>query len=1017
MLKIRRDLFIKLGLSLMVLFVPFTGFAQQNVRGRVVDSEGQPLPGASVVIKGTTLGTITNDEGNYSLNDIPEDATLVFSFVGMKTEEVVVSNQTTINVTLELDAVGIEEVITIGYATRRKGELTGSVTSIGNEKIENAPEVNVINSLQGKASGLIVNDRGGEPGAPNLDFLVRGTSTLGNNAPLIVIDGVPRDNLNFIAASDIQSITVLKDASAAIYGARAANGVLLVETKKGKKGEAKFSFTANQRISKFTRLEEQMDSWEFAEYMNEIDNYAGRIPKYSEEDIAKFKAGDDPINYPNTNWPEEVMKDWTSTQQYDMSVSGGNESVNYYLSGRILDQGGQWKSGDANYNQYDLRSNIDIQVHKYLKLGVELYGSRGDKDRPAIDVDQIYLRMRSQNMPTLVAVYPNGLLGYGGENGNNALALSSKMTGSETDERKWFQSKISMDLDLSWLTLGLQLKGYASLDYHSNLSKIFHDTWTVYDYNATRDEYLPVTGFAINEGNFKSLRQTYNTNMSNFYNIQLMYKRTFNDHTINGFVAYEQSEGENKFLSGYRRDIISDEIQELFAGSSDGMTNDGGSSEWGRMNYFGNIAYNYQNKYLIDFTLRHDGSYNFPQGKRFGTFPGVSAAWRMTNEEFMSNLSWLPEFKLRASWAKMGNDRVASYQYLTQYRFGGNSGVWNHDRNWYAFGISPNQVNTFIKSQTPNPNITWETSEIINAGFDASFIEGKLSASFDYFYEKRRDILIQRSASIPDYAALSLPDENLGKVDNSGFETTVNYRNTVNDLRYEVGFNLTYTRNKVVYLDEPANVYDWQKIEGFPSASYLLYKTDGIFNSQEEIDATKAVLPGTQPGDIKYVDVSGDDEITGDDRYRRYASNIPDFQGAFNLGLFYKRIGLNVLFTGQAGHVENFYDFHHGVPFHKFKYEGRWTEEKPDANFVRAHDAGDPINTRISDYWLRNSSFIRLKNLELSYTVPQIWEFSQVRLYVTGSNLWTLDHVNFSDPEATNYPPLTTILFGVNLNF
>lgn len=990
---------------------------QKVVSGIVTDSSGSSLPGVSVVVKGTTIGVITDMEGKYMLSKLSENATLVFSFVGMKTQEHLIGNITTINVVLLEDAIGIEEVVTIGYSTRKKGEITGSVVSLNGDKLNGTPQVNLINALQGKVPGVTINDKGGEPGSPNTVLLVRGKSTLGDNTPLIVIDGVPRDNLNFISPEDIASLTVLKDASAAIYGARAANGVILVETKKGKKGETKLSFTGNYMLSRFTRLEKPMSSYQFTQYMNEIDKYAGRIPTYTSEDIEKYNAGNDPINYPNTNWPKVAMKDWSPSQQYEVSATGGSDKVNYYVSGGILDQGGMFISNDANYKQYQLRSNVDMQLNKYLHLGVDIYGSIGDKNRPASPLDDIYLRMRSQNNPTMVAVYPNGLMGVGAENGNNVLALSSKMSGTETNERKLMQSKISIDLDLSWLTQGLTLNGYASYDFNSDLSKIFRSTWTVYNYNKTANEYVKVPGFSINNGNIRSINESFTTNNNSLYNLRLMYKRTFGDHSFNGFIAYEQSEGIYKFFSAYRKNYLSDKIQELFAGGSEGMNNNGGSSEFGRVNYFGSLGYNYKNKYLLDFTIRRDGSFNFPKGKRFGTFPAVSAAWRLTDEEFMNDISWLSEFKLRGSWALMGNDRVASYQYLTQYSYGGNQGVYNYDRNWYAFGVSPTQVNTFIKSQTPNPNITWETSQMANIGFEASILKDKLTATFDYFTAKRRDILIKRTASIPDYAALSLPDENLGIVYNSGYEFMVNYADRKGDFHYNVGFNIGYSRNKVVFLDEPATVFEYQKKEGFSSGSYLLYKTDGIFNTQEEINSTAAVLKGTQPGDIKYIDVNKDGQITGDDMYRRYSSNVPDYQGALNFDLSYKRFGLNVLFAGQAGHVENFYNFFQGVPFHLFKYEGRWTADNPEANLVRAMSGSDPINTRVSDYWLRNSSFVRLKNLELSYTIPSVWKLSQMRFYVTGSNLWTMDYVKISDPEGLDYPPLTTIMFGLSLKF
>ncbi|MBS3771049.1 MAG: TonB-dependent receptor [Bacteroidales bacterium] len=994
-----------------------------EISGTVTNTEGEPLPGVNIVVQGTTIGTTTDMDGNYTI-EAPADATLLFSFVGYQEKTIQIEGQQEINVTMEQAITELEEVVAVGYGTREKGRLTGSVSDVSGEQIDEAPAMdNLQKSIQGKMPGLKISDRGGVPGQSSMEMLVRGKSTFGNNSPLIVIDGVPRGSFSNIAASDIESMSVLKDASAAIYGARAANGVILIETKSGQEGTAEISVNSSAGVSTFTRVPEMQSSYQNAIYRNEMAERYGRTVRWSDDDLEKFQSGENPITHPNTDWYEETFRDFAPQTHHNISARGGSENINYFLSGDYLTKGGMYKGGDLSFNRYQIRSNVDAQVSDNLNIGFNLLGRVRRSHESAQSPGSIFHRVQLAK-PMLVAEFPNGLPGYGPVGANPIVAVTDEAGWNEQNDKE-FESKLSFDYNMDWITQGLNLEGYASYDYSIGDDELFHDLWTVYTYDQEDQEYIEHVGKHTEGQTYSDLDKTNSTTREEFYNIRLHYERSFGDHNFTGFIAYEQNEGYYEYLNGYRRDVISDQKVDLWAASTSGMESHGSSSEWGRVNYFGSIGYDYQRKYLFDFTLRRDGSFNFPEKGRFGTFPSISVGWTISEESFMAATdSWLDNLKLRASWAKMGNDRVPSFQYLTKY------GLWS----WYPFGAgSPVRYNAFVQANVPNPNITWESARTWNYGFDATMFDDMLTLNLSYFYEKRRDILISRAAEIPDYTGLSLPDENLGKVDNRGIELELEHQNTVGaNFRYNLGGNFSYNHNEIVYMAEPKDVPEFREQEGHPMDSWVVYKTDGIFNTQEEVDNTEAKLSGTKPGDIKYVDVNGDGEITGDDRVRRFTSQTPKIQFGFNTGMEYKGFRLNAFWQGQAK-AENFISHirgaHSNLP--EYLFTKRWTENNKDAEYPRAYEREDYYNYRMSEFWLYNASFVRLKNLTLSYNLPSELlsnsTFNSVRVYIKGSNLWTLDYISqrtggdYYDPEMSNaegkyYPQQTVITAGINLN-
>lgn len=1000
---------------------------QTEVAGTISDADG-PIPGASIIIKGTIVGVQSDFDGNFSISVDDSSAVLVISSMGYKTQEILVGNNTSIDIILTADVAALDEVVVLGYTTRKKGDVTGSVSTVKSEVIAQAATQDLEKSLAGKVSGLIVSDRGGLPGESNTSILIRGRSTLGNNSPLILIDGITAASFSHLAPTDIQSLTVLKDGAAAIYGARAANGVILITTKRGKIGAPKFSITSAYNSSSFSAQPTLMTSEQFAIYNNEIADRHGLSLPYTDEQINDFTSG----NGTNTNWQDETFSKSNPESRVAVSISGGGEKINYFVSGDLLRQTGLYKSGDSKFKQNQVRSNLDIEVFDNFKLGVDLSGRFGDSSQPGVDDGYIFKHIYN-NDPTQPAFYENGLPAWGGENGANPAVMSSNQSGFVDRISNDLRGKFSVNWDLSELvTDGLKFIGFAGLRRMNNDQKSWYTPWTVYNYQEGTDEYVAQPGFS-QRGNERILRESFWKFDEIMLNATLHYKKTIADnHNLSGFIGYEQMTSEQRNFWVEKRGFPTSDHSDLFAGDVDGQQSDGASQEWARVNYFTSISYNYKNKYYVDFTFRYDGSSNFGPGKRFGTFPGVALSWSIDKESFMDKVTWVDVLKLRTSWAKMGNDRVPGFQYLTSYDYSGNLGA---QPNYYVFDGQPQNGFSSINVPAANPDITWESADMRNIGINFLLFDGKLSGDFNYFYQKRTDILIPRAASVPDFTGLTLPQENLGEVDNFGWELELGWNDKIGDFGYNLGFNFTQAKNEVVYLDEAAGVADGLKREGHPMDSYLIYPTNGLFVDQAQVDAAPAKIAGTVEGEPYYIDTNEDGKITADDRIRTYSSNVPEIQYGFYGGVNYKNWNMNFLFQGQAK-AETLVFFEGNGALPNFIYNQRWTPENRTAMYPRAFQTGDsyssslngPDNFQGADLWLRDASYVRLKELELGYTFKrdQI-KFGDVKIYFRAYNLLTMFSDIYDlglDPEAaryngfrsSTYPSLKTITFGLNIN-
>lgn len=1016
----RRNLLGFLFLLLCSLQVYAQGF---TVKGLVKDATGEVVIGASVFEKGTTNGTITDIDGAYSIRVTGEKSTLVFSYIGYTPVELTVGNRKTIDITLKEDAELLDEVVVVGYGTQRKATLTGAVSSVKGENLKAAGVANVSNTFAGRIPGVIATNRSGEPGADYSTILIRGKGSLNDNSPLIVIDGVAnRNGLDRLSPNDIESVNVLKDASAAIYGAQAANGVILVTTKRGSGDKPTITYNGTVSMSEFTRTPDLMNAYQFMTYADEISGYTGKQKIYENIKGGYLDGTIDRNQYGDTDWMAAAFDRFAPQTRHSLSVSGGSEKVKYYISGDFSYQKPNFKNTKFDFQTMQVRSNIDAQVTKDLKIGLDLSARKEDRNNSIYSTGTMFWEA-FMAPPHLYDYYPNGLPGPGLANGNNLAVLAAgDDTGYDRINDFFLDSKITFELKMPWITQGLSLSGYAAFDIRYRNQKKFWDVWDTYNYNSETGNYDKKT--TNMDGNNINLNQDANNNISKTYHLRLNYERTFGDHNVGAFIAYEQNQYEGESFWAWRGYYLSSKPDYLDFGADKDKTNGGRGYATARQNFFGRLNYAYKGKYMAEFTLRHDGSMNFDTEGRWGTFPGMSVGWRLSEEKFMKEAApFVNDLKLRASWGKLGNDRSYDrdnnpiyYQYLSTFNM----------QNGAILGEDPSIRKGFVPGRIGNPNITWEKVDTKNIAVDATLWNGLLSFTAEYFMQNRKDILTPKNASIPKYTGLTLPDQNIGEVDNKGFELMLNHRNRIGKVNYYVGANFTYTKNTIKFFDEAANVPEWQKRTGHSLDTWLMYKTDGIYQTKEEID-NSIHLPGAQPGDIKYVDVDGDKTISENDRIRSKNGNIPRIVYGINLGAEWKGLELNMLFTGQGQAYQMIVPYSYNLD--KDFFENRWisAEETPNSKYPRAFNKDEKMNTKQSDFWLYDASFIRLKNVEIAYTLPNKWmkrvKMQNVRLYVTGNNLFTIDKIKLQDPEsnATSagqyYPQSRTYTFGVNLSF
>jgi len=1003
-----------------------------TISGKVTDKNGDALIGVSVKIKGTNTGTITDVNGEFSLSNVGPSTVLLFTYIGMNSQEVKVENRSSVNVNMVDNSVSMDEVVVVGYGTQKNSTLTGSVSKMDGKDFVKSPQTNVSNSLAGRVSGIIANNRSGEPGYDGSTYYVRGMSTTGNNDVLVVVDGVPGQigGLDRLDPNDIASVTILKDASAAVYGSRAANGAILVTTKRGTTGKPTLTYSFNQGFSSPTRLPKVADASTYAAIRNEIEYYnnkaGGMNQVYSAAEIQKFADGSDPINYPNTNWQNETLKSTALQNQHSLSFTGGTDNLKYYVSLGKIHQEGIYKNGATKYNQYNVRSNIDATINSRLKVGLNLSGREEDRQYPISSAGNIF-RSIYRAYPTVVATYPNGYPSTGIEN-NNPVVMATDMGGLSKNPTYVINGSLKASYSIPYID-GLTLEGMLSTDKSFNFTKAFNTPYLLYNYDKGTNTYTTsLTGGSAGKARLDE-SQT-NTSLVTA-NLKLNYSKQFGRNTINSFLIYEESTNKVESFGATRLNFPTIQTPELSQGGSAAADKDnsGYSTIFTRRSYIGRLAYDYGEKYMAEAQFRVDGSSIFPKGKQYGFFPSVSAGWRVSKENwFKNNVSFINDLKLRVSYGILGNDNVSAYQYYNNYSFANN----------YVLGSDIQSGIDLIK--LANPNITWETSKKTDIGFNAKFLKN-FTMEFIYFKQVRSNILAVRNASIPSISGIVnpyndgsssynplVPSENIGKINNGGFEATLGYSHE-GDFSYNISGNVTYAKSKIINIDEASGLLDYQKQTGLPLNTYLLYNSIGIFRTQADLDKYPH-LANAQLGDLILEDHNGDKKITADDMVRTKYGNVPELTYGINMGASWKSFDISLVFSGQAM-VSNYVLAESGTVgnFYSAWADNRWSPANINGSYPRVDTrASSSINGGLNPntFWLDNSAFIRLKNIVFGYTLPQNIisrvGLSKARIYVNAFNLFTITKVKDYDPEGNNqsaqfYPQQRIINVGLNINF
>ncbi len=1051
-----------LFINVTVLVSPV--FAQQNsVTGKVVDEKGEGIANVSVSVQGVARVVLTGADGTFNIA-ANKGQSLVISSVGYKIMTVVVGDDPVVNATLVTEVASMTDVVVVGYSTQRKVTVTGAVSAVKGEVLVKSPAIDMTNSLAGRLPGLVVIQQSGEPGYDGALLRIRGSNTLGNSSPLVVIDGVPdRDGgLGRLNPRDVESISVLKDASAAIYGARAANGAILVTTRKGNTGKPKVTYDFNYGIAQPTRVPEMSNAYEYANIMNEIPLYKS-IPvnewtaawnaiktagsydsptpgiatinaNYSPTAVQKHKDGSDPWGFPDTDWFGDAFKEWSPQMRQNLTISGGTDAVKYFASIGYVTQDAYYKNSATKYNQYNLRTNLSAKINRYINTSLGVMVRREQRRFPTESAGSIF-RMLMRGRPTEPEVWPNGKPGPDIENGQNPYVITTNATGYNDNPTDFIQTNGSVDITQPWVQ-GLKLTLSAAIDKNSQTQKIWQTPWQLYYWDRITFEADGVTPKLVGavRSNFTDprLTQGYSSVLNTNLTAMLSYdKKIGTDHTLNllAGVTKEKFEGQN-FLA-YRRNYISPAVDQLFAGGSLQQNTGGSAYERARLGYYGRAQYNFKEKYLAEFIWRYDGSYMFPEASRFGFFPGLLLGWNVTNESWFK-VKQINYLKLRGSWGQMGNDQVyyngslQEYAYLSTYGFG-------------QYPINSQVQTTLVETVLANPNFTWEKANNYNLGIDATLFNNHIDVTLEFFTNKRDQILIQKTGSTPASSGINslLPPVNAGKVDNKGWEFNIGYNGKGrNGLTYRFGVNGGYAKNKVIFMDEIPGAPDYQRMEGMQMGAYLVYKSAGVFIDQADI--TKNAIDYSEvtskliPGDMKFEDVNGDGKINADDQVRIDKSLLPTFNFGATIDLRYKGFDLSILFQGasgaalriqtESGDIGNFLKTHH---------DKRWTIDNPSSEHPRLASRGDTYytggNYGNNTYFLIDKDYLRLKNIELGYNFqPQMLNkvgISNFRVFLSGLNVFTIDSNDMPyDPESTVqsgvfYPQAKVFNGGITLTF
>ena len=989
--------------------------AQVSIKGKVTDAQGMALPGATVIVEGTTVGTITDMDGNYSIQAPGSGAILQFSYIGYVTQKINVGKQTVINVTLAEETTLLNETVVVGYGTQKKATLTGAVSAVSGENLVKRTIPSLSSALQGLMPGVTVQQTSGEPGADGANIRIRGIGSINSSTfPLVLVDGIQMD-INQVDMNTVESISVLKDgASASIYGSRASNGVILITTKRGKAGTVKVNYNGSYTVQMPTNMPEvvkaadylqaELDAWDNAGITISPDTRTARQKLIQDQRTLK----PDNWNRYDTDWKKATIANSSSMQNHNLTLSGGGKEVLYFGSMSYLNQDGLIKNN--NFSRINIRTNTDATIFPWMKLSNEIVYRQSKQVTPAISSPKSIINKALYMLPTLSAVREiDGNWGFG-KNGDNPAA-NAEASGTSTSVRP--ELLLNSTLTLSPLK-NLEVIGQYSIRKTEDRSTSITKPYITSLKGIVQGEYPAQDGVG----------EYYSQNIRNYYRGQASYSLDQEKHKGKIMAGFQAEDNTVTSFAASKRGF---EMNRYYLDNGDGATASasGGSSAWSMASFYGRLNYDFDGKYLLEMTGRYDGSSRFGSELRWGFFPSVSAGWVLSRENFMKSTDkFIDLLKIRASYGTLGNQDIGDYPYASRIETG------------YSYWFDKQLNSGVAQIALSNPAITWEKSSQINAGFDANLFSGKLSSTFDYYIKDVYDMLM--IFPVPYYVGLNATYSNAGDMRNEGWEFSVTYKNKSGDLGYSVTGVVSNNKNTIT--DLKGNTFTDNSIkEGYPRGGYWGYLTDGYFKDWDDVNNSAKISKAARPGYIKYKKIDtteGTDPLLITNRDLAFLGDpFPHYEFGLNFNANYKNFDL-ALFVQGVGQRKvmmsgiGLKPFANGANLFKHQLDS-WTPENTNAEYpVLVPEANSADNFVTSDKWVRNGAYARLKNVVLGYSLPKAWsnkiKFDNARIYVSGQNLYTLS--NFFkgyDPEVNYggslggefYPIMQTFTFGLDLKF
>ncbi len=1014
-----------------------TQTVSKNLSGKITDEKGEPIIGATVIAKGFSTGTVTNIEGAYSLLLPATARTIIISYIGYKPKEITIGNADRYNVFLEDATIGISEVVVVGYGKQKKSTLTGSVSTVKSEAILRTPVGNVTNALTGRMPGVVTAQRSGKPGADQADIFIRGRATTGDSSPLIIVDGAERPSFGDIDPNEIESISVLKDASqTALFGIKGGNGVILITTKSGKEGKPRITYTGNVAMQTYAVIPQTLDAFNSASLLNEANANVGKAPAFTNIELQKFQDHSDPILYPDFNWREYMVRKYFPQTQHNINISGGTKVAKYFVSAGYLFADGYFKKFDntysgysttPSYNRYNFRSNLDLNLSNDLSVSIKLGGRLESRYSPAAsdfytngqwaDAQIEFLLSRINSIPAWAfsPYLPDGRFMENPSAGVNLVnPLGWLLTqGYSIKQTNTIESTLALNYNLDKLLKGLSFRTQYAYDGTYRANRMQSGSFVSYYVNKTTGEITAGTAsLGTSDSPLGPIQSSYDGIINYDLQTSLNYARDFRKHSVSGLVLFQR---QAKMLAG---------AQPAYASQG----------------FVGRATYNYDGKYFAEVNGAYNGSENFASSVRYGFFPAVSAGWTISNESFIKPLKWVNLLKVRGSYGKIGFDRIGGSRFLYLDEYTQNSSLVQFGLpTSIQFGY-PTSVQTYtsvIHSRIGNPLISWETSMKRNFGVETSLFNNFLAINFDLFDENRTGILLNRASGLATYGEY-YPMLNLGSVYNQGYDLEVIIRSKPGlDFKYSITTQVSFARNKILSLDEPQGKPDYQKSAGYRIGQYRGYLTNGFYQSQEDIkNSTPTKLGAPIPGDLKFVDFNNDGIIDSNDIVPIGYSNVPEYNGSIEAMIGWKGLSLSVMLQGVTN-VSTDIQFDQRTLSANQMYTnmlGRWTPATAETAIWPALQpavGGNFMSYATNDFLLTDASYLKIRNVQLSYQLPVNFArklgVNNMRFNLSGQNLYTWTKVLYIDPEnigrsapqgPTNVYPNTRVYnFGLNIEF